>query len=55
MPDLIDGGYLFIAQPPLYKVTRGRSEVYLKDQSALDDYLIQQGVEGAVLRSGSTA
>ncbi|MEL6690088.1 MAG: DNA gyrase subunit B, partial [Pseudomonadota bacterium] len=50
MPELIEGGYLYIAQPPLYKVSRGRSEVYLKDQAALDDYLIEQGVEGATLR-----
>ena len=55
MPELIEGGYLYIAQPPLYKVSRGKSEVYLKDQAALDDYLIQQGVEGAVLRLGSGA
>ena len=40
-------------QPPLYKVSRGKSEVYLKDQSALEDYLIQMGVDGAVLRLGS--
>ena len=53
MPELIEGGYLYIAQPPLYKVARGKSEVYLKDQAALDDYLIQQGVENAVLRLGS--
>ncbi|MBD3625968.1 MAG: DNA gyrase subunit B, partial [Rhodobacteraceae bacterium] len=53
MPELIEGGYLYIAQPPLYKVSRGKSEVYLKDQTALEDYLIQQGVEGAVLRLGS--
>ena len=53
MPELIEGGYLYIAQPPLYKVARGRSEVYLKDQAALDDYLIQQGIEGAVLRLGT--
>ncbi|SDX70784.1 DNA gyrase subunit B [Ruegeria halocynthiae] len=53
MPQLIEGGYLYIAQPPLYKVARGKSEVYLKDQAALDDYLINQGVEGAVLKLGS--
>ncbi len=53
MPELIEGGYLYIAQPPLYKVSRGKSEVYLKDQVALDDYLINQGVEGAVLKLGS--
>jgi DNA gyrase subunit B len=50
MPALIEGGYLYIAQPPLYKVARGKSEVYLKDQAALDDYLIEMGTEGAVLR-----
>jgi DNA gyrase subunit B len=53
MPQLIEGGYLYIAQPPLYKVARGKSEVYLKDQASLDDYLIEQGVEGAVLRLSS--
>ena len=53
MPQLIEGGYLYIAQPPLYKVARGKSEVYLKDQPALDDYLIEMGVEGAVLRMAS--
>ena len=50
MPQLIEGGYLYIAQPPLYKVARGKSEVYLKDQAALDDYLVEMGIEGAVLR-----
>ncbi|HBD89265.1 MAG TPA: DNA gyrase subunit B, partial [Gemmobacter sp.] len=52
MPQIIDGGFLYIAQPPLYKVARGKSEVYLKDQAAFEDYLIQQGTEGAVLRLG---
>ncbi len=52
MPQLIEGGYLYIAQPPLFKVSRGKSEVYLKDQAALDEYLIQQGIDGAVLRLG---
>ncbi|MCH9825313.1 DNA topoisomerase (ATP-hydrolyzing) subunit B [Lentibacter algarum] len=55
MPELIEGGYLYIAQPPLYKVARGKSEVYLKDQNALDDYLVQQGVDGAVLKLGDGA
>ena len=50
MPELIEGGYLYIAQPPLYKVSRGKSERYLKDQAEMDDYLVNQGVEGAVLR-----
>ncbi|PQO22885.1 DNA topoisomerase (ATP-hydrolyzing) subunit B [Rhodobacteraceae bacterium WD3A24] len=53
MPELIEGGHLYIAEPPLYKVARGKSEVYLKDRPALEDYLIEQGVEGAVLRLGS--
>ncbi|QXT39884.1 DNA topoisomerase (ATP-hydrolyzing) subunit B [Gymnodinialimonas ceratoperidinii] len=50
MPELIEGGYLYIAQPPLYKVSRGKSEVYLKDEAAFEDYLIAQGIEGASLR-----
>jgi DNA gyrase subunit B len=49
MPQLIEAGHLFIAQPPLYKVSRGRSEVYLKDDAALDDYLEAAGLEGVVL------
>ena len=53
MPELIDHGHLYIAEPPLYKVARGKSEVYLKDQAALEEFLIQQGVDGAVLKLGS--
>ena len=53
MPQLIEGGYLYIAQPPLYKVARGKSEVYLKDEAEMQDYLIQQGIEGAMLRQGN--
>jgi DNA gyrase subunit B len=49
MPDLIEAGHLFIAQPPLYKVARGRSETYVKDDAALDEYLIGTGLEGLVL------
>jgi DNA gyrase subunit B len=53
MPQLIEGGFLYIAQPPLFKVARGKSEVYLKDQAALDDYLVDQGIENAVLQQGN--
>jgi DNA gyrase subunit B len=53
MPALIEGGYLYIAQPPLYKVARGKSEVYLKDQAALEEYLVEMGLDGAVLRLAS--
>ena len=53
MPQVIEGGFLYIAQPPLFKVSRGKSEVYLKDQAALEDYLIAMGIEGAFLRLGS--
>ncbi len=53
MPELIENGHLFIAQPPLYKVARGKSEVYLKDQAGLEDYLIEMGIDGAMLKLGS--
>ncbi len=52
MPELIERGYLYIAQPPLYKVTRGKSERYLKDENAFEDYLIDMGLEGVVLTLG---
>ncbi len=52
MPELIEGGYLYIAQPPLFKVSRGKSEVYLKDQAALEDHLIEQGLSDAALHLG---
>ncbi len=53
MPELIENGHLYIAQPPLYKVTRGKSEVYLKDESAMEEYLVEQGIEGVTLRQGN--
>ena len=53
MEELIKRGHVFIAQPPLYKVNRGKSEQYLKDERALEDYLIATGLEDAVLRLAS--
>ncbi len=50
MREIIDRGHLFIAQPPLYKVSRGKSEQYLKDERALEDFLIDTGLEDSVLR-----
>src|SRR5471032_267718 len=53
MREIIDRGHLYIAQPPLYKVARGKSEQYLKDERALEDFLIATGLDGAVLRLSS--
>jgi DNA gyrase subunit B len=51
MPEIIERGHLYIAQPPLYKVARGRSEVYVKDDARLDDYLIDAGVNASALET----
>src|SRR5437899_11469525 len=50
MPDLVEKGYLYIAQPPLYKVKRGKQEKYLKDEQMLEDYLIELGTEDIRVR-----
>ncbi|HRK24237.1 MAG TPA: DNA topoisomerase (ATP-hydrolyzing) subunit B [Beijerinckiaceae bacterium] len=50
MPEVIERGHLYIAQPPLFKATRSKSEQYLKDERALEEYLISGGIEGAVLK-----
>ena len=55
MPEIIRAGHLFIAQPPLFKVAKGRSEVYLKDQGALDRYLVDSGLSGRVLETSGGA
>jgi DNA gyrase subunit B len=49
MKPIIEAGHLYIAQPPLYKVAKGRSEIYLKDDSALDEHLVEVGLGGMVL------
>ena len=51
MPELITAGHLYIAQPPLYKVARGRSEVYVKDDAALDAYLVDAGTKASLLEA----
>ena len=55
MPEIIKAGHLFIAQPPLFKVTKGRSEVYVKDQAGLDRYLVEAGLQGRVLETAGGA
>ena len=51
MVELIEKGYLYIAQPPLYKVKRGNHELYLKDEQAFEDYILEQGTSDIALRS----
>ena len=55
MPELIERGHLYIAQPPLYRAARGKSSTYLKNDRALEDYLIDGGTEGALLKTGDGA
>ncbi len=52
MPELLERGYLYIAQPPLYKVTRQKKESYLKDEGALVEYLMEIGIQTCQLKSG---
>ena len=51
MPELIERGWLYIAQPPLFQVKRGQRSVYLKDERALEDHLIELGVDACVLNT----
>jgi DNA gyrase subunit B len=52
MPELVEKGHVYIAQPPLYKVSKGKSSAYLKDQRALEDYLVDSGLEDTTLLTG---
>ncbi|MFA5952422.1 MAG: DNA topoisomerase (ATP-hydrolyzing) subunit B [Hyphomicrobium sp.] len=54
MPELVEKGHVYIAQPPLYKVARGKSSTYLKDQRALEDYLVDAGLEDTTLVTGGS-
>src|SRR6185437_13355305 len=55
MPEVVDKGYLYIAQPPLYKVKKGQKERYLKNEADLSEYLLSAGLEGAqVTAAGKT-
>jgi DNA gyrase subunit B len=53
MPEIIERGHIFIAQPPLFKVSRGKSETYIKNERALDDYLIMGGLDESMLVLGT--
>jgi DNA gyrase subunit B len=54
MPQLIDNGYIYIAQPPLFRVKRGKGETYIKDERDLDGYLVRRAVDGRVLKLADT-
>ena len=51
MPELLEKGYLYIAQPPLFRARRGKKDVYLKDQASLDRFFLEHGVEGLAVRA----
>ena len=54
MHEIIEKGYLYIAQPPLFKVKRGKKEIYLKDEMALQEYLLDEGTEGITVQMEKT-
>jgi len=52
MPELVERGNLYIAQPPLFKIKRGKKELYIKDEISLQEYLLSESIEGASLQLG---
>ncbi|MGH7905044.1 MAG: DNA gyrase subunit B, partial [Candidatus Binataceae bacterium] len=52
-PEVIENGHLYVAQPPLFRAKKGKTERYLKDEGALEDYLTDLGAEALTLRAGS--
>ncbi len=55
MPEIVEKGYLYIAQPPLYRVWKGKKGLYMKDQAALDRFFLEQGVDGLQIRGSRSA
>ncbi len=53
MPELLEGGYIYIAQPPLYKASKGKTGQYLKDEAAFANFLIEEGGSGAVFETAA--
>src|SRR6188474_2341936 len=54
LPALIERGYIYIAQPPLFRAKRGKSETYIKDERELEAFLIRRSIEGRSVKIGST-
>jgi len=55
MPELVERGYIYIAQPPLFKIKKGKKEQYLKDEAELETFLLKTAIEGSVLELGDSA